>query len=140
MTNTENNYFTQIYFLNKINCFLNIFYNIKKFPSSNYSKKYIENYKKLPILYTNPKWNPIQKKLIFNSFDFELNKSKSKKDLFFLTSSNYSKKYIKNYKKLPILFTNPKWNPIQKKLIFNSFDFELDKHKHKHKHKHKYNL
>lgn len=75
----NNNKFYQI-----INYF---FYHPTKLFPSNFTYKYIENYKKsnkfnyLPLLFTNPKWNSDKKKLIFNSFDYEMELARNKPQL-----------------------------------------------------------
>jgi len=63
--------------------FLNMFYNPKNLkltnPIENYEKT--TQFKKLPLLYANPKWDNDKKKLVFNSFDYELELTKKKQYL-----------------------------------------------------------
>jgi hypothetical protein len=71
-------------FINYIFKFLGYFYKPTNLQPTNPAEKYIQNYKaknkfkKLPLLYTNPKWDSEKKKLIFNSFDQELELAKKK--------------------------------------------------------------
>jgi hypothetical protein len=121
-----------------------IFNNISKYfiynsKPNNPAGKYLEfqknktQFNKLPMLYTNPKWNPQLKKLEFNSFDYELELAKKRPQVknfnYYPFHYNFNPfiKTNKNDKKFPLIFTNPKWNPKLKKLEFNSLDYELKK-------------
>lgn len=92
----------------------------------NLSKQYALNfeftYKKLSFIYTNPKFNPITKKLEFGSFEQELQQGYKKPPIkyynpitdFYLNKFNKNNKFSKTFK-----ITNPKYNIKTKKLEFN---------------------
>jgi hypothetical protein len=145
--NTSNNIFNisnikNFSLLNLFYSFINLkipFYKSNNFKPINPAKKYIENYKKsiqykkIPTLYTNPKWDPVKKKLIFNSFDYELELAKKRPNItnpYFPTHAPFYSRVLENKnmnKKFPLVFTNPKWDPIKKKLVFDSLDYLLEK-------------
>jgi hypothetical protein len=130
----SNNNFFYNYFIQHIN----YFYNYNKLKPSQPFKKYIENYKnshkfkKLPLIYTNPRWDSINKKLLWNSFDQELAKRRLMYNNIILYQNSYltiNKLKYYYYFKFPISYNkktiptvilgNPKWNSNTKKLEWN---------------------
>ena len=73
--NLINTYFVQI---------VTYFYNFDKLKPVNPANEYIKNYKnskkfkKLPLIYTNPKWDALNKRMVWNSFDKELELAKKR--------------------------------------------------------------
>lgn len=97
------------------------FYDINKLIPYNPTINYIENYKKslkikkLPLIYTNPKWDKINKSLIWNSFNHELELAKKKPHLY-INIYGYNKYYV-NYKKCTsVTIQYLRWNKQTKKL------------------------
>jgi hypothetical protein len=104
----------------------------------NPSELYITNYKKskefkkLPAIYANPKYNPLTKRLEFGSFEYELEQAKKRPNAkYYLPITDFYWNKItnkkQNLKKFPLVFTNGRYNPYTKRLEFNSLDYELEK-------------
>lgn len=87
-TNFINNYFNKV---------IKYFYGNNNLIPKNNFEKYIKNYdkykkfEKLPILYTNPIWDSNKKKLVWKSFDQELQMAKKRS---FLYNNYYTYKYF----------------------------------------------
>jgi hypothetical protein len=121
--NLINTYFVQI---------TRYFYNFDKLKPVNPTNEYIENYKntkkfkKLPLIYTNPKWDKLNKRLIWNSFDQELELAKKRHvyNNLYWYYNKYPCIYLYIYptynkKHSNIIFQNPRWNDKTKKLEWN---------------------
>ena len=67
--NLINTYFVQI-----VTCF----YNFDKLKPVNPVNEYTKKFKRLPLIYTNPKWDDLNKHMVWNSFDQELELAKKR--------------------------------------------------------------
>lgn len=129
---TLNNLFNNFF----IRYFGNYFYDRNKLKPVQPANKYIENYKnsckfkkfkKFPLVYTNPRWDPIKKKLMFNSFDQELEMAKKKpcySNEYYWNNYKYQyssyNKNISYYSNDKFIFVqNPRWNKEKQKLEWN---------------------
>lgn len=113
--------------------YINYFYNYNKLKPSQPVKKYIENYKnshkfkKLPLIYTNPRWDYINKKLLWYSFDQELYLAKRRPQYNNFYCCKYKNVYHWNYNKNISYDKNNKfiynqsfrWNKEKQKLEWN---------------------
>lgn len=111
------------------------FLKINKQPV-NPAGKYIENYKKnlefkkFPLVYTNPRWNPLLKKIEFDSLDMEIDRAnKRPKPLnpnvlaqynYWVWIENNKKKQSQSelYKNMIKKYSNPFWDDKLKKLVY----------------------
>ena len=89
-TNNQNNFFYKLY-----NGFVKyLLPDYSKLKPTNPMEKYLlyakssQQFKKLPAIYTNPKYNPVTKRLEFGSFDYELEQAKKKTPNEILYSNN----------------------------------------------------
>lgn len=98
------------------------FYNHNKITPSN-NDNYLK-FKKMHLMYTNPRWNDTQKKLLWNSFDYELELANKKPQytyhsynhIYYNFFHGYSKCDKKNIYGLFKIKKNPYWNIEKQKL------------------------
>lgn len=133
-TSLTKNIYDGIYFV------LGIFYKKNNYQTNqtNQYKKYISQYnsvfqyKKLPHIYTNPKWDSEKKRLVFGSFEHELELAKKKPSItninlllapFYYNPLNTQKN---NIKKFPPVYKFLRWDSEKKRMVFNSYDYSLE--------------